>query len=97
MNPGFAIEIGELQLAVTAAHSDYLVLVQGTATAPLDRAEFVLSELISRPPRPTVVALATASGALLIANTAKASRSAGMFAIQLLQVLAQSPQMRVLP
>jgi hypothetical protein len=38
-------EIRELQLAVTAAHSDYLVLVQSSEAAPMDRAEFVLQEL----------------------------------------------------
>jgi len=42
-----ATEIRELQLAVAAAHSDYLVLVQGSNAAPLDRAEFVLAELRS--------------------------------------------------
>jgi hypothetical protein len=40
-------EIRELELAVAAAHSGYLVLVQGSAAAPLDRAEFVLAELRS--------------------------------------------------
>lgn len=42
-----ATEIKELQLAVAAAHSDYLVLVQSAAAAPLDRAEFVLGEIRS--------------------------------------------------
>lgn len=42
-----ATDIRELQLAVTAAHSDYLVLVQSSAAAPLDRAEFVLGEIRS--------------------------------------------------
>jgi len=47
VTPELAIEIRELQLAVAAAHSEYLVLVQGTAEAPLDRAEFVLGEVRS--------------------------------------------------
>ncbi len=40
-----AEEIRELQLAVTEAHSEYLVLVEAPDGAPMDRAEFVLSEL----------------------------------------------------
>jgi hypothetical protein len=42
-----ANEIRELQLAVAASHSDYLVLVQNSAAAPLDQAEFVLGEIRS--------------------------------------------------
>lgn len=42
-----ATEIRELQLAVTAAHSEYLVLVETPDGTPMDRAEFVLSELRS--------------------------------------------------
>jgi hypothetical protein len=40
-------EIRELQLAVAAAHSEYLVLVQTSATAPLDRADFIVAEIRS--------------------------------------------------
>jgi hypothetical protein len=40
-------EVRELQLAITAAHSDYLVLVQSSQAAPMDRAEFLLQELRS--------------------------------------------------
>jgi hypothetical protein len=42
-----AEEIRELQLATAVAHSDYLVLVQRAAEAPLDRADFVLGEIRS--------------------------------------------------
>jgi hypothetical protein len=43
-----ANEIRELQLAITAAHSEYLVLVQAAAAdTPLDRADFVLGEIRS--------------------------------------------------
>jgi hypothetical protein len=42
-----ANEIRELQLAITSAHSEYLVLVQAAADTPLDRADFVLSEIRS--------------------------------------------------
>jgi hypothetical protein len=42
-----ANEIRELQLAITAAHSEYLVLVQAAADTPLDRADFVLGEIRS--------------------------------------------------
>jgi hypothetical protein len=47
VTPDIATEIRELQVAVAAAHSDYLVLVQSAAAAPLDRAEFVLAEIRS--------------------------------------------------
>jgi hypothetical protein len=47
VSPELANEIRELQLAVAAAHSDYLVLVQNSAAAPLDQAEFVLGEIRS--------------------------------------------------
>ncbi len=47
VTPELATEIRELQLAITAAHSDYLVLVQTAADTPLDRADFVLSEIRS--------------------------------------------------
>ncbi len=47
MSPDLATEIRELQLAVAASHSDYLVLVQSAAAAPLDRAEYVLGEIRS--------------------------------------------------
>jgi len=42
-----ADEIRELQLAVASAHSGYLVLVQKLGDAPLDRADYVLSEVRS--------------------------------------------------
>ncbi len=45
VTPELSTEISELQLAVAAAHSEYLVLVQGSAAAPLDRADFVLGEI----------------------------------------------------
>jgi hypothetical protein len=41
------LEIRELQLAITAAQSDYLVLVQAADSAPMDRAEYVLQEIRS--------------------------------------------------
>jgi hypothetical protein len=47
VKPEVATEIRELQLAVAAAHSEYLVLVQGSMAAPLDRADFVLGEIRS--------------------------------------------------
>lgn len=40
-------EIRELQLAITATQSEYLVLVQAADSAPMDRAEFVLQEIRS--------------------------------------------------
>lgn len=40
-------EIRELQLAITAAQSDYLVLAQTEDSGPMDRAEFVLQEIRS--------------------------------------------------
>ncbi len=40
-----ADEIRELHAAVAAQHSRYLILVEGTSQAPLDRADFVLSEV----------------------------------------------------
>jgi hypothetical protein len=42
-----ASEIRELQLAITATHTQYLVLVQTANDSPLDRADFVLSEIRS--------------------------------------------------
>jgi len=45
LTPEVATEIRELQLATAAAHSEYLVLVQGATAAPLDRADFVLGEI----------------------------------------------------
>jgi len=45
LTPEVATEIRELQLATAAAHSEYLVLVQGSPVAPLDRADFVLGEI----------------------------------------------------
>jgi hypothetical protein len=45
ITPELATDIRELQLAVAVAHSDYLVLVQSASAAPLDRAEFVLTEI----------------------------------------------------
>jgi hypothetical protein len=44
VKPEVATEIRELQLAVAAAHSEYLVLVQGSAAAPLDRAADCVQE-----------------------------------------------------
>ena len=47
VTPDLAVEIRELQLAVAAAHSEYLVLVQGSTSAPLDRADFIVGEIRS--------------------------------------------------
>jgi hypothetical protein len=47
VTPELGAEIRELQLAVAAAHSEYLVLVQGPAVAPLDRADFIVGEIRS--------------------------------------------------
>jgi hypothetical protein len=47
VTPELATEIQELQLAVATAHSEYLVLVQTAADTPLDRADFVMSEIRS--------------------------------------------------
>jgi len=47
VTPELATEIRELQLAVAAAHSEYLVLVQGPTAAPLDRADFIVGEIRS--------------------------------------------------
>jgi hypothetical protein len=47
VTPELATEIKELQLAVATAHSEYLVLVQSAADTPLDRADFVMSEIRS--------------------------------------------------
>jgi len=47
INEATAQEMRELQIAVAAAHSDYLVAIQASNDAPLDRADFVLSEIRS--------------------------------------------------
>ncbi len=45
ITPHASRELRELHAAVAAAHSRYLILVEASNAAPLERADFVLSEV----------------------------------------------------